>query len=122
MKAWQKLTTFRGDAAFTTWLHRIAVNVVLGHRRSRSWRDERPTEDDALEAASPMEPAVDSTITVDLERAIARLPDRARTVFVLHDVEGFRHREIAEMAGMAEGTSKAQLSRARKLLRKALTS
>jgi RNA polymerase sigma-70 factor (ECF subfamily) len=121
LRAWQKLTTFRGDSLFATWLHRIAVNVVLGHHRSRLRRDERPTEDGELEAILAARPSRDTGAAVDLERAIARLPERARIVFVLHDVEGFRHREIASMAGMAEGTSKAQLSRARQLLRKALT-
>lgn len=121
LRAWQKLTTFRGDSLFATWLHRIAVNVVLGHHRSRLRRDERPTEDGELEAIPAARPSRDAGAAVDLERAIARLPERARIVFVLHDVEGFRHREIASMAGMAEGTSKAQLSRARQLLRKALT-
>ncbi len=121
LRAWKKLTTFRGDSLFATWLHRIAVNVVLGHHRTRLRRDERPAEAAELEAIPAPGPSGDATAAVDLERAIARLPDRARLVFVLHDVEGFRHREIAEMAGMAEGTSKAQLNRARQLLRKALT-
>ena len=73
-------------------------------------------------AAGPSGSSAHPGSALDLERAISALPERARTVFVLHDVEGFRHREIAELAGMAEGTSKAQLSRARKLLRKALSS
>jgi len=122
LRAWQKLTTFRGEAAFTTWLHRIAVNVVIGNRRVRVRRDERPAGDGEIDEMLVEESSADTATAVDLERAIARLPERARTVFVLHDVEGFRHREIAEMAGMAVGTSKAQLSRARRLLRKALTS
>lgn len=120
LRAWQKLTTFRGDSLFATWLHRIAVNVVLGHHRTRLRRGERPSEEVELEATHAAASAGDGA-AVDLERAIARLPERARLVFVLHDVEGFRHHEIAKMAGMAEGTSKAQLSRARQLLRKALT-
>jgi RNA polymerase sigma-70 factor (ECF subfamily) len=121
LKAWQKLATFRGDSLFATWLHRIAVNVVLGHHRTRLRRGERPAEEGELETIPAPCSNGDAAATVDLERAIARLPDRARIVFVLHDVEGFRHHEIATMAGMAEGTSKAQLSRARQLLRKALT-
>ena len=121
LKAWQKLATFRGESLFATWLHRIAVNVVLGHHRTRIRRGERPAEEGELETIRAPDASADAAETVDLERAIARLPDRARVVFVLHDVEGFRHHEIAKMAGMAEGTSKAQLSRARQLLRKALT-
>jgi RNA polymerase sigma-70 factor (ECF subfamily) len=120
--AWQKLAGFRGDSAFSTWLHRVAVNLVLSDRRRQSRRDEQssgePEASRAGAAAATRSPAT----TLDLERAIAGLPERARTVFVLHDVEGYRHREISELAGMAVGTSKAQLSRARGLLRKALTS
>jgi RNA polymerase sigma-70 factor (ECF subfamily) len=121
LRAWQKLATFRAESAFTTWLHRIAVNVVLGHNRSRARRDERRQQEwegDELPLPAADEPGT----AVDLERAIASLPERARTVFVLHDVEGYRHREIASLAGMAVGTSKAQLSRARRLLRRALSS
>jgi RNA polymerase sigma-70 factor (ECF subfamily) len=121
LRAWQKLTTFRGDSMFATWLHRIAVTVVLGHHRTRLRRGERPSEGGELETIHAAGTADDAASAVDLERAIARLPKRARIVFVLHDVEGFRHHEIAKMAGMAQGTSKAQLSRARQLLRKALT-
>jgi RNA polymerase sigma-70 factor (ECF subfamily) len=122
LRAWQKLGGFRGDSAFATWLHRVAVNVVLSHRRSHLRRDERTT-DNGEPAVLELPTSDDPTGTVvDLERAIARLPERARTVFVLHDVEGYRHDEIAELAGMAVGTSKAQLSRARRLLREALLS
>lgn len=122
VRAWQKLKSFRGASAFSTWLHRVTVNVVLGHRRSAARRDSRlQVMDDefpgdaAVREARPAE-------SIDLERAIASLPDGARTVFVLHDVEGYRHREIADLTGIAVGTSKAQLHRARKMLRKALTS
>jgi RNA polymerase sigma-70 factor (ECF subfamily) len=122
VRAWQKLGSFRGASAFSTWLHRVTVNVVLGHRRSAA-RRETPLQvvgddfpgDAVAREAWPAE-------SIDLERAIAALPDGARTVFVLHDVEGYRHREIARLAGIAVGTSKAQLHRARKILRKALTS
>lgn len=122
VRAWQKLGSFRGASAFSTWLHRVTVNVVLGHRRSTARSETRlQVVGDDLQGgagagdASPAE-------SIDLERAIAALPDGARTVFVLHDVEGYRHREIARLTGIAVGTSKAQLHRARRILRKALTS
>lgn len=121
VRAWQRLSTFRGDSAFSTWLHRLTVNVVLGHLRTRSRRGEKELPElERCDTGSQVhhEPG----LAVDLERAISSLPDRARTVFVLHDVEGYRHREIAQLAGMAEGTSKAQLHRARKLLREVLRS
>jgi len=120
VRAWQQLKTFRGNSAFATWLHRIAVNVVLSERRTRSRRAARitPMRDvAALDApAAPLSPGV----RMDIEEALARLPEGARTVFVLHDVEGYRHNEIAAMTGIAVGTSKAQLHRARRLLREAL--
>lgn len=120
VRAWRKLGTFRGEAAFTTWMHRLAVNVVLGARRSGARRPEVSSEDEPA-AAEPAAPATAGVEAIDLERAIARLPHRARQVFVLHEVEGYRHDEIAAMAGMAVGTSKAHLNRARRLLREALT-
>ena len=119
---WTKLGSFRGASAFSTWLHRVTVNVVLGHRRSRMRREARVTTSSDLEAHNHVAPAPPVGVAVDLERAIASLPDGARTVFVLHDVEGYRHREISRLAGIAVGTSKAQLHRARHLLRKALSS
>lgn len=120
VRAWQKLQTFRGESAFSTWLHRLAVNVVLGHLRG-SGRRELEEQAAATEgAADPSAPASHPGVAVDLDRAIRSLPEGARTVFVLHDVEGFRHREISQLTGIAVGTSKAQLHRARRLLRKAL--
>ncbi|HUP00447.1 MAG TPA: RNA polymerase sigma factor [Gemmatimonadota bacterium] len=119
VRAWEKLGTFRGEAAFGTWLHRLAVNVLLGHRRARDRRNERFWTDEETVAgagARPAEPAV----TVDLEAAMARLPGGARRVFVLHDVEGYKHGEIADMLGVTEGTSKSQLHRARMLVREHL--
>ena len=121
IKAWTGLASFRGDSAFGTWIHRVAVNTILGHRR---WSDSR--EDLRAEDLSTVEPFTSgkseprSWAALDLERAISRLPERARAVFVLHDVEGYRHREIADLTGMAVGTSKAHLHRARGLLREAL--
>lgn len=121
VRAWQRLAGFEGRSAFSTWLHRLTVNVVLDRRRREKVRplDRRVADGDkAVEriggrAASP-------ETGIDLERAIAALPPGARTAFVLHDVEGYRHREIAEMTNTAEGTWKAQLHRARRLLREAL--
>ncbi len=122
VRAWQKLGSFRGASAFSTWLHRVTVNVVLGHRRSTARRETRVS---AVGDNLPRDVAVREARTaesIDLDRAISSLPDGARTVFILHDVEGFRHREVSRLMGIAVGTSKAQLHRARKLLRKALTS
>lgn len=121
VRAWQKLGTFRGEAAFSTWMHRLAVNVVLAARRSSSRRHE-VAADDGSGSPEPAAPRRSPDAGVDLERAIAALPERARTVFVLHEVEGYRHEEIAELAGMAVGTSKAHLNRARRLLRERLAS
>ncbi|MDX2194000.1 MAG: RNA polymerase sigma factor [Gemmatimonadales bacterium] len=120
VRCWEQLPSFRGEAAFGTWLHRLAVNVVLGDRRSARRRELRVAiveEPETLGAASRGAPA---GLAMDLEGAIARLPPGARQVFVLHDIEGYAHGEIAELAGIAEGTSKAHLHRARKLLRAAL--
>lgn len=117
---WQKLPLFRGESAFTSWLHRVAVNAVLADLRAEQRRTQRvfATEDPAaFETAPPPTPA---GTRLDLEQAIALLPPQARAVFVLHDVEGWRHDEIAERLGVAVGTSKAQLHRARKLLQEAL--
>ena len=126
--AWRKLATFRGDAAFATWLHRIAVNSlfmqVRGDRRRaariRSTGDEPPSEERPSSSDEGRTRVVDVEQTVDLERAIAALPPGARRVFVLYDVLGYRHDEIARLTGLAEGTLRAQLHRARKLLMEAL--
>jgi RNA polymerase sigma-70 factor (ECF subfamily) len=120
VRAWQKLSTFEGRSAFGTWLHRLTVNVVLGVLRARGrWSGHSESvEGEMLDPAERRSARPD--LVMDLERAIATLPPRARTVFILHDVEGFRHEEIAEMADMAVGTSKAQLHRARRLLRRVL--
>ena len=121
VRAWEKLHTFRGEAAFGTWLHRLAVNVILARRGSLGQQRKRFVDSDIpLEtmASRSSEPA----LGMDLEQALTRLPDGARQVFVLHDVEGYRHEEIATMLGLAEGTSKSQLHRARMALRKHLTS
>lgn len=120
VRAWEKLAQFRGDSAFGSWLHRLAVNVVLSTWRRRGRHRERVValEEVGEHAGDPPTPA--PRRAVDLERAIARLPVGARTVFVLYEIEGHRHREIAELTGLAVGTSKAQLHRARRLLREML--
>ena len=120
VRAWEKLAGFEGKSAFSTWLHRLAVNVVLGNRRAEGIRVGKVFGTDDLEAyETPTRPR-DPGDALDLERAIATLPPGARTVFVLHDVEGYKHEEIAELHGIAVGTCKAQLHRARRLLREAL--
>ncbi len=119
VRAWRALGGFRGEAALGSWLHRLAVNVVLENRRSARRRSARvvSVEDPAsLGKAKPESP----DRTMDLERAMADLPEGARTIFILHDVEGYRHEEIAAMQGLSTGTTKAQLHRARRLLREAL--
>ena len=118
VRVWQKLPGFRGESAFNTWLHRVAVNVVLSRRKRASIHGARIADDDALDD-SPTR-AVSVGERIDLDAAIAGLPAGARRVFVLHDVEGFTHEEIGEQLGITSGGSKAQLHRARMLLRTAL--
>ena len=121
VRAWQKLESFRGDSRFGTWLHRLSANVALSDRRSRVRRLSRETElEETVERKATGHRDVYAGQQMDLERAISRLPERARTVLVLYDIEGYSHAEIAEIAGMAEGSSKAQLHRARKLVREEL--
>ena len=120
VRAWQKLGQFRGEASFSTWLHRLAVNVVLNARKQdgrRSGRHEEMDEESHSLAAPGLSVPGDR---LDLEAAIAKLPPGARRVFVLHDVEGFTHEEIAGMSGVTTGATKSQLHRARMLLREAL--
>jgi RNA polymerase sigma-70 factor (ECF subfamily) len=119
VRVWTKLPGFRGDSSFGTWLHRVAVNVVLTRRKATGIRDSRTADDEALDMAPARSDSVGERL--DLEGAIAQLPRGARTVFVLHDVQGFTHEEIGEQLGISPGGSKAQLHRARMLLRAALT-
>jgi RNA polymerase sigma-70 factor (ECF subfamily) len=131
VRAWQRLASFRGESAFGTWLYRLTVNVVFLSRRTERRRVRRVfTSDDPAALELRADPPAgraggggggpDPGLTLDLEQAIAALPAGAREVFVLHDVEGYRHAEIARLTGIAVGTSKAQLFRARRLLREAL--
>lgn len=121
VRAWQKLDSFRGESRFITWLHRLSVNVALSDRRGRVRlaRYESPIDED-VERTAMGAGDVTAAKQADLEQAIAQLPERARAVLVLHDVEGYGHAEIGHMTGMAEGSSKAQLHRARKILRQLL--
>lgn len=119
VRAWQKLDTFRGEAAFGTWLHRLAVNVILGRRETLGIRRRRHLDGDAALELVPSRRQTPE-ISMDFETAIGRLPEGAREVFVLHDVEGYRHEEIGELLGVAVGTSKSQLHRARMALRRHL--
>jgi RNA polymerase sigma-70 factor (ECF subfamily) len=120
VRAWQKLESFRGDAAFSTWLHRVAVNIVLSRRKQDGRvRDRTVADDEAVHAVAAR--AVSVGDRMDLEAAIATLPTGARRIFVLHDVEGYTHEEIGELLGITSGGSKAQLHRARLLLREVLS-
>jgi RNA polymerase sigma-70 factor, ECF subfamily len=121
VRTWEKLPQFRGESAFSTWLHRLAVNVVLNARKTEGKQASRTEENEEegdqwdQSARAPM-----YIERMDLADAIAKLPAGARKVFVLHDVEGFKHEEIAQLMGITSGGSKAQLHRARLLLREAL--
>ena len=117
VRAWQALPKFRFESACSTWLHRLAVTTALMELRTRR-SGPRFDDDDALEDIGMADSAGNGTaLSMDLERAVATLPPRARAVLVLHDVEGRKHEEIANELGMAIGSSKAQLHRARQLLR-----
>ncbi len=121
IRAWRKLKSFRGDSAFSTWMHRLTVNLVLTHLRSEGRRTSRVTVTDDLESLDKRGVQPMPGERVDLEAAIAQLPAGARQVFVLYEIEGYRHDEIAKMMGIASGTTKAQLHRARRMLREVLT-
>lgn len=125
LQAHRKLSGFRGDSALGTWLYRMTMNQCLDHLRGRQVRMNRATasldEDQADEPVAPA-PIVPAAVSrVDLERAIEMLPPGARAAFLLHDVEGFEHREIAQILGISEGTSKSQVHKARMKLRAMLS-
>ena len=120
VRTWQKLGQFRGESAFGTWLHRLAINVVIERRRSFAIQRERMADDPSALDVIPVA-AARADLRVDFEHAIEQLPAGAREIFVLHDVEGYKHREIAVLLDIASGTSKRQLHRARMLLRKYLS-
>jgi RNA polymerase sigma-70 factor (ECF subfamily) len=124
VRAWDKMHLFRGESSFSTWLHRMAVNVVLNARKADGRlraKFEDTDEDQGLDVMPMRASSIGAGEFLDIEAAIAKLPPGARRVFVLHDVEGFKHDEIAEQLGVTTGATKAQLHRARLLLREALT-
>jgi RNA polymerase sigma-70 factor (ECF subfamily) len=119
VRVWQKLGSFRGDSVFATWLHRLAVNVVIERFRVDSARRKRLYDSENLLDSLPG-PSRSRDLAMDFETALEKLPDGAREIFVLHDVEGYKHHEIATLLEISDGTSKAQLHRARMMLRRHL--
>lgn len=121
IQVFRKVGSFRGDSAFSTWLHRLTVNQVLMHFRRRSVKNEKTSEDGTMPeqtvagTANPGKMQVVDRIA--LKKAISELPNGYRTVFILHDVNGFEHEEVARMMGISVGTSKSQLHKARLKLR-----
>jgi RNA polymerase sigma-70 factor (ECF subfamily) len=122
LQAYRKLGSFKGDAAVGTWLYRLALNHCLDYVRSRQAKMNKLTE--TLDAEASFEPTARRETPIaklDLERAVERLPEGCREAFVLHDVEGFGHKEVAQLLGIAEGTSKSQVFKARMKLRALLS-
>ena len=119
VRVWQKLGTFRGESSFATWLHRLAVNVIIERFRTLGTARDRFLADGeaVLDGLSASSMPGHHDARMDLETAMNRLPPGARAVFVLHDVEGYRHEEIGDLLGVSVGTSKSQLHRARMTLR-----
>jgi len=121
LQAHRKLGSFKGESALATWLYRLAMNVCLDHLRSRGARMSQAT-DSFDDESGPEPPAAPDEATlvvdrIDLERAIAELPEGSRAAFLLHDVEGLEHAEVAAILNIAEGTSKSQVHKARRRLR-----
>ena len=121
IRVWEKLDTFSGQAAFGTWLHRVAVNHLLRRRARRAVHRARHAEGEEIMAAVAG-PIARPDLRIAIERAVDQLPAGAREVFVLHDMEGYKHEEIAGLLGVDPGTSRSQLHRARRMLRKYLKS
>ncbi len=120
VRAWNTIRSFQHKSAFGTWLHRLSINVVLSDMRAEKRRSSRELLPGDLDQFKREVRGALPDTRMDLERAIATLPSGAKEVLVLHDIEGYRYREIAELIGVAEGTVKSQLSRARRLVREAL--
>jgi RNA polymerase sigma-70 factor (ECF subfamily) len=122
VRVWQKLATFRGESSFGTWLHRLAVNVIIERFRTLgAHRDRFLPDGEAVLEFRPAERTAHPDLGMDLQAAIDRLPEGAKAVFVLHDIEGYKHEEIGDILGVSPGTSKSQLHRARHTLRAHLT-
>ena len=115
VKAWRRIGTFRGESAFATWLHRVTVNTVLDDRKRRSRRPAQLSAVPDVALETPTDEA-DPAARRELEAAIASLPERARMAIVLHGIEGYRYEEVAELMGVAVGTVKSHIHRARRLL------
>ena len=120
VRVWQKLSSFRGESAFGTWLHRLAVNVVIEKFRTDTTRRQRHLDGEEIFDTLPSKPRRSGDLAMDLDAALLKLPNGAREVFVLHDVQGYKHHEIGTLLEISVGTSKAQLHRARMMLRKHL--
>jgi len=122
IKAWEKLNTFKFESKFSTWLHSIAVNQFMMQLRSDKRNSEKIDEfSREKEIRNPADTKIQQDYRIDLQKAIDNLPGQARTVLVLHDIEGYKHNEISEMMNIQIGTSKAHLHRARKILKKELS-
>ncbi|NNE99903.1 MAG: RNA polymerase sigma factor [Pyrinomonadaceae bacterium] len=121
IQLFRKVGSFRGDSAFTTWFHRLTVNQVLMHFRKRSYKNEKTTEDGEVPEHLIPQPKGKANLPIlnriDINNAVSQLPPGYRSVFLLHDVEGFEHSEVARMLGVSIGTSKSQLHKARLKLR-----
>ena len=120
IRAWQKLGTFRGDSRFGTWLHRLAVNHVLSRRQTLRRQEERRVSGEGILDRIAAKTRRSEALAMDFDAALGKLPERAKQVLVLYDVEGFGHEEIAGMMEISVGTSKSQLHRARMLMREHL--
>ena len=125
LQAYRKLAGFRGESTLGTWLYRLAMNHCLDHLRGRQAKMARVTgsldDEDSMAVTAPASVVPSAISRMDLERAIAALPAGSKAVFLLHDVEGFEHREIGEILGISEGTSKSQVHKARLRLRTLLS-
>lgn len=125
LQAYRKLGTYKGESSLGTWLYRLTVNLCLDHLRSRQGKMAQVTgsidEEDADPVVSPERPEEANAARLDLAQAIATLPPSYRAAFVLHDVEGYQHDEIAKLLGIAEGSSKSLLHKARMRLRRVLS-
>lgn len=117
VRAWERIETFRWEASFGTWVYRIAVNQVLSSRRAQRRFFDKLRELAGRVAAPAATDPIPADLDLDLERALRQIPERPRLVFLLHDVEGYKHAEIAEIMGLTSGTTKTHLHNARKKLR-----